>query len=101
MEFWIGVGVIVVGIIVSIALHEIGHLIPAKLFGVRVTDYFVGFGRTLWSTRRGETEYGVKMLPLGGFVRMVGMFPPARGGTAAGERPGVRGWMDRAARDAR
>ncbi|MGC0273579.1 M50 family metallopeptidase [Pseudactinotalea sp. Z1739] len=102
MEFWFGVGVIVVGIIVSIALHEIGHLVPAKLFGVRVTDYFVGFGKTLWSTKRGETEYGVKMLPLGGFVRMVGMFPPARAeSTHATDRTGVRGWMDRAAQDAR
>src|SRR5690625_7866840 len=102
MEFWFGVGVMVVGIIVSIALHEIGHLIPAKVFKVKVTDYFVGFGKTLWSTRRGETEYGVKMLPLGGFVRMVGMFPPARGGVAAAPgRTGCRGWADGAARRAR
>ncbi|HLS25504.1 MAG TPA: site-2 protease family protein [Beutenbergiaceae bacterium] len=102
MEFWFGVGVMVVGIIVSIALHEIGHLIPAKVFKVKVTDYFVGFGKTLWSTRRGETEYGVKMLPLGGFVRMVGMFPPARADVAATtERTGIRGWADRAAQDAR
>src|SRR5690625_922630 len=102
MEFWFGVGVMVVGIVVSIALHEIGHLIPAKAFGVKVTDYFVGFGKTLWSTRRGETEYGVKMLPLGGFVRMVGMFPPARADVAATtERTGIRGWADRAAQDAR
>ncbi|QOR72085.1 site-2 protease family protein [Ruania alkalisoli] len=78
MDFWWGVLIIAVGLIVSIALHEIGHLVPAKLFKVRVTQYFVGFGRTLWSTRRGGTEYGVKMLPLGGYVRMVGMFAPAR-----------------------
>ena len=100
MEFWFGVGVMVVGIIVSIALHEIGHLVPAKLFKVKVTDYFVGFGKTLWSTRRGETEYGIKMLPLGGFVRMTGMFPPGRG-TGAPTRTGIRGWADRAAQDAR
>lgn len=62
----------------SVALHEIGHLLPAKLFGVRVPQYFVGFGRTLWSTRRGGTEYGVKLFPLGGFVRLLGMYPPAR-----------------------
>lgn len=62
----------------SVALHEIGHLLPAKLFGVRVPQYFVGFGRTLWSTRRGDTEYGVKLFPLGGFVRLLGMYPPTR-----------------------
>ena len=56
----------------SVALHEVGHLLPAKLFGVRVPQYFVGFGKTLWSTRRGETEYGVKLFPLGGFVRLLG-----------------------------
>ncbi|SED85214.1 M50 family metallopeptidase [Ruania alba] len=78
MDFWWGVLVIAFGLIVSIALHEIGHLVPAKLFKVKVTQYFVGFGRTLWSTRRGDTEYGIKMLPLGGYVRMIGMFPPAR-----------------------
>lgn len=63
-------------VMVSIALHEVGHLVPAKLFGVRVSKYFVGFGHTLWSTRRGETEYGVKLLPLGGYVRLMGMYPP-------------------------
>lgn len=66
-------------VMASIALHEVGHLVPAKLFGVKVTQYFVGFGRTLWSRRFGETEYGVKLLPLGGYVRLVGMFPPAQG----------------------
>ncbi|WP_231979149.1 site-2 protease family protein [Tessaracoccus coleopterorum] len=65
-------------IMASIALHEIGHLVPAKAFGVKVTQYFVGFGRTLWSKRKGGTEYGVKAFPLGGYVRLVGMYPPAR-----------------------
>ncbi len=65
-------------VMASIALHEIGHLIPGKLFGVKTTQYFVGFGRTLWSTRRGETEYGVKAVPLGGYVRFVGMYPPGK-----------------------
>jgi membrane-associated protease RseP (regulator of RpoE activity) len=63
-------------VMASIALHEIGHLVPGKIFGVKITQYFVGFGRTIWSRRRGETEYGVKLLPLGGYVRLVGMFPP-------------------------
>lgn len=65
-------------VMASIALHEIGHLVPGKLFGVKTTQYFVGFGKTLWSKRVGETEYGVKAIPLGGYVRFVGMFPPAK-----------------------
>ncbi|MCU1438440.1 MAG: peptidase [Naasia sp.] len=78
--YLLGVLVIVVGLALSIALHEIGHLVPAKLFGVKVTQYMIGFGRTLFSVRRGETEYGVKALPLGGYISMIGMFPPARPG---------------------
>ncbi|WP_300078308.1 site-2 protease family protein, partial [Propioniciclava sp.] len=65
-------------LLVSIALHEIGHMVPAKLFGVKVPRYFVGFGPTLWSTRRGATEYGLKWIPLGGFVQLLGMYPPRR-----------------------
>ena len=65
-----------VALMLSIGLHEIGHLLPAKKFGVRVTQYMVGFGPTLWSRKRGETEYGVKAIPLGGYIRMIGMFPP-------------------------
>jgi membrane-associated protease RseP (regulator of RpoE activity) len=65
-------------VMASIGLHEIGHLVPGKLFGVKTTQYFVGFGKTLWSTRRGETEYGIKAIPLGGYVRFVGMYPPSR-----------------------
>jgi membrane-associated protease RseP (regulator of RpoE activity) len=65
-------------VMASIALHEIGHLVPGKLFDVKTTQYFVGFGRTLWSRRKGETEYGVKMIPLGGYVRLVGMYPPGK-----------------------
>jgi membrane-associated protease RseP (regulator of RpoE activity) len=65
-------------VMASIALHEVGHLLPGKLFNVKTTEYFVGFGRTLWSRRRGETEYGVKAVPVGGYTRLVGMFPPAK-----------------------
>jgi membrane-associated protease RseP (regulator of RpoE activity) len=75
--FIAGVLFVVVGIAVSIALHEVGHLVPAKLFRVRVTQFMVGFGPTVWSRRRGETEYGLKAIPAGGYVSMVGMFPPA------------------------
>ena len=76
LMYALGVLLFVVGLAVSIGLHEVGHLLPAKRFGVKVTQYFVGFGRTLWSTRRGETEYGVKAVPLGGYVKLVGMLPP-------------------------
>jgi membrane-associated protease RseP (regulator of RpoE activity) len=68
-------------IMASVALHEIGHMVPAKIFGVRVPKYFVGFGPTIWSTTRGETEYGLKWFPLGGFVRLLGMYPPRADGT--------------------
>lgn len=71
-----GVVLVALGIGLSIALHEIGHLVPAKAFGVRVTQYMVGFGPTLFSRRRGETEYGIKAVPLGGYIRMIGMYPP-------------------------
>lgn len=76
MAYLVGVLVILVGVLVSIGLHEIGHMVPAKRFGVRVSQYMVGFGPTLWSTTRGETEYGIKAIPLGGYVRLVGMYPP-------------------------
>ncbi|HJU97052.1 MAG TPA: site-2 protease family protein [Jiangellaceae bacterium] len=75
----LGILAFAVGLMLSIALHEIGHLVPAKLFGIKVTQYMVGFGRTVWSRRRGETEYGYKAIPLGGYVRMIGMFPPEPG----------------------
>ena len=72
----LGIVLFVLGLLFSIAWHELGHLTFAKLFGVRVTQYMVGFGRTLFSRRRGETEYGLKAIPLGGYIRMVGMVPP-------------------------
>lgn len=78
MIYALGVVAFVVGLAVSVGLHELGHFAPAKRFGVKVSQFFVGFGPTLWSTRRGETEYGLKAIPLGGFVRLVGMLPPER-----------------------
>ena len=75
----VGVAAFAVGLLFSIALHELGHLSFAKAFRVKTTQYMVGFGPTLWSRRRGETEYGIKAIPLGGYIRMVGMFPPAQG----------------------
>ena len=89
LAFVIGVALMVVGLAVSIALHELGHLWPAKRFGVRVGQYMIGFGPTLWSKRIGETEYGFKAIPLGGYISMAGMYPPSpraasRTGRAAG-----------------
>jgi membrane-associated protease RseP (regulator of RpoE activity) len=77
--YFLGVLFVALGVSVSIALHEVGHLLPAKKFGVKVTQYMVGFGPTVWSRKRGETEYGLKAVPLGGFIRMIGMFPPKPG----------------------
>src|SRR3954470_20945202 len=74
--YTLGVVLFALGVAISVALHELGHLIPGKAFRVKVTQYFVGFGRTLWSTQRGETEYGVKLIPLGGYCKLVGMVPP-------------------------
>lgn len=73
----------VIGLAISIGIHELGHLIPAKLFGVRVKQYMIGFGPTIWSRRRGETEYGIKGIPLGGYISMIGMFPPEKTGKKA------------------
>lgn len=77
--YLLGVVLFFIGVAASIGLHELGHLIPGKLFDVKVTQYFVGFGRTVWSRKRGETEYGVKAIPLGGYVKLVGMLPPQPG----------------------
>lgn len=94
IAFVIGVALMVVGLAVSIALHELGHLWPAKKFGVRVGQYMIGFGPTLWSRKRGETEYGVKAIPLGGYISMAGMYPPSpkeRERAASGQRSGRAG----------
>jgi membrane-associated protease RseP (regulator of RpoE activity) len=97
--FILGVVFVAIGIAVSIALHEVGHLVPAKLFKVRVTKYMIGFGPTLWSKRRGETEYGVKAIPLGGYVSMIGMYPPNKeDGTV---RPSSTGMFQTLATEAR
>ena len=75
MAYALGVALFALAILISVSLHEAGHMATAKAFGMKVTRYFVGFGPTLWSFRRGETEYGVKAIPLGGFVKIVGMTP--------------------------
>ncbi|WP_256375501.1 RIP metalloprotease [Modestobacter sp. DSM 44400] len=68
------------GLMFSIGFHEAGHFFWARRFGMRVPQFFVGFGPTVWSRRRGETEYGFKAVPLGGYIRIVGMIPPAEEG---------------------
>ena len=78
--YTLGVLIFAFGLLLSIALHEIGHMVPAKRFGVKVTQYMVGFGPTVWSRKRGDTEYGLKAVPLGGYIRMIGMVPPRADG---------------------
>jgi len=73
MSFLLGVVIFVVAVLISVILHEAGHFLTAKKFGMKATQFFVGFGQTLWSTQRGETEYGIKALPFGAFVRITGM----------------------------
>lgn len=76
LAYILGIVVLIIGIGLSVALHELGHMIPAKRFGVKVPEYFIGFGPRVWSIKRGETEYGIKALWLGGYVKLVGMLPP-------------------------
>jgi membrane-associated protease RseP (regulator of RpoE activity) len=75
MLYWLGVAAFALAILISVSLHELGHMITAKRFGMKVTRYFVGFGPTVFSVQRGETEYGLKWIPLGGFCKIVGMTP--------------------------
>ena len=75
---WLGVSnhwmfLFAVGVLVSVFLHETGHFVTARLTGMKATQFFIGFGPRLWSFQRGETEYGVRLLPLGAFVRIIGM----------------------------
>src|SRR6266446_3271176 len=69
----IGWVIFIVALLFSVMLQESGHFVTAKKFGMKATRYFIGFGPTLWSTQRGETEYGIKALPFGGFVKIIGM----------------------------
>jgi membrane-associated protease RseP (regulator of RpoE activity) len=95
--FWYvgGIVFILLGIGFSIGWHELGHLIPAKLFGVKVPKYMIGFGPTLFSRTRGETEYGVKAIPLGGYITMIGMYLPK------GKRKDPKGYFSESVKAAR
>ena len=71
----IGVLAFVVALLLSVMIHEAGHYLTAKKFGMKVTEFFLGFGQKIWSTQRGETEFGIKAIPAGGYCRIVGMSP--------------------------
>jgi membrane-associated protease RseP (regulator of RpoE activity) len=75
----LGIVIFFAGILFSVAWHELGHFATAKWFGIKVPEFMVGFGKTLWSRKVGETEFGLKAIPLGGYIRMIGMIPPAKG----------------------
>ncbi|KGF05483.1 RIP metalloprotease [Arcanobacterium sp. S3PF19] len=72
-----GIILFILGLVFSVALHEFGHLLPAKKFGVKVPQYFIGFGPTVFSKTYRGTQYGLKWIPLGGYVSIAGMLPPA------------------------
>lgn len=85
LVLWVsGVLFLAVGIAISIGLHELGHFLPARKFGVFVGSFMIGFGPTLWSRRVGETEFGVKAIPLGGYVSLSGMYPTTANSTKRG-----------------
>lgn len=95
--FLLGVIIFLIGLSLSIGLHELGHLIPAKIFKVRVAQYMIGFGPTLIRKKWGETEYGIKVLPLGGYISMAGMFPPGN----PQKKSAARGFFGKIVQDAR
>ena len=74
MQF-LGILAFIVALLLSVMFHELGHFLTARKFGMRVSEFFVGFGRRLWSITRGETEYGIKAIPAGGYCRIEGMTP--------------------------
>ncbi len=76
--YLLGILIFLVGIAFSVGLHELGHYLPATKFGVEVRQFMIGFGPTIFSRRRGETEFGVKAFPLGGYILMSGMYAPAK-----------------------
>ena len=74
MEF-LGIIAFIVALLTSVMFHELGHFLTARKFGMRVSEFFVGFGKRIWSITRGETEYGIKAVPAGGYCRIEGMTP--------------------------
>jgi membrane-associated protease RseP (regulator of RpoE activity) len=82
----LGIVLFFLGVLFSVFWHELGHFTTAKWFGIKVPEFMVGFGKTIWSRRSGETEFGLKAIPLGGYIRMIGMIPPAKGETLGRSR---------------
>jgi membrane-associated protease RseP (regulator of RpoE activity) len=101
--FVLGIIIFLVGLAFSIGLHELGHLIPAKIFKVPVSKYFIGFGPKIFSKKVGETEYGVKAIPLGGYISIAGMYPsaPSSGASTSTQKRGIRGFFSKIVSDAR
>ena len=95
MNYWLGVLFFAVGVLASVMIHEWGHFAMARRFGCKVTEFFVGFGPKLWSVRRGETEYGVKAIPAGGYVKIIGMtdLEPVEPGDESRAFYGKPGWQ--------
>ena len=91
----LGITIFVLVIGFSIAFHEWGHFTTARRYGLKVSEFMVGFGPLLWGRTRGETTYGLKAIPMGGYVRILGMFPPAKGQPAPHAEPYVR-WHQKA-----
>ena len=72
---YMGPVIMIVGVVLMIVIHEGGHFLASKAFGMKATEAFFGFGPKLWSTKKGESEYGIKAIPFGGYVRIIGMNP--------------------------
>ncbi len=87
----IGVLAFVVALLTSVMIHEAGHYLTAKKFGMKVTEFFLGFGQKIWSTQRGETEFGLKAIPAGGYCKIVGMSPREELSPADADRAFIKG----------
>lgn len=87
----IGVLAFVVALLTSVMIHEAGHYLTAKRFGMKVTEFFLGFGQKIWSTQRGETEFGLKAIPAGGYCKIVGMSPREELSPADFDRAFIKG----------
>ncbi|MSZ63311.1 MAG: peptidase, partial [Actinobacteria bacterium] len=71
----LGILAFVFALLFSVMIHEFGHYLTAKRYGMKVSEFFLGFGARIWSTRRGETEFGLKAIPAGGYCKIEGMVP--------------------------
>ncbi len=87
----LGILAFVVALLTSVMIHEAGHYLTAKKFGMKVTEFFLGFGQKIWSTQRGETEFGLKAIPAGGYCKIVGMSPREELSPADADRAFIKG----------